>query len=76
VAAALGVDVGRLVAINSSVYPGLRPDVPLMEGTLLKLPARHGSGGGRDLRIFVRVAEPGGFRTVAMTVCTAVYTCV
>jgi hypothetical protein len=44
VAAKLKVDAHKLLSMNVAVYPGMKMKDKLMEGTLLKLPLREGSG--------------------------------
>eukprot|EP00960_Hanusia_phi_P058312 763849-Hanusia_phi.AAC.4 len=55
VAEKLKVDAGKLISINKSVYPDIRANTKLMEGTLLKLPARVGTGEPVDVKIFAKV---------------------
>ena len=55
VAEKLKVDSAKLISINKSVYPDIRANTKLMEGTLLKLPARVGTGETVDVKIFAKV---------------------
>lgn len=40
IAEKVGVQLHKLMKMNANVYPGLKQDVKLMEGTILKLPHR------------------------------------
>ena len=59
VAERLVVDAKKLLQMNKQVYPGLKEDVKLMEGTILKLPNRIGSGDKTEIKFFCKLAAWG-----------------
>ena len=55
VAEKLGVDAHKMLEMNRSVYAGMTATTKLMSGTLLKLPARAGSGSSAKVKLFAKV---------------------
>ena len=51
----LGVDAHKMLEMNRSVYAGMTATTKLMSGTLLKLPARAGSGSSAKVMLFAKV---------------------
>jgi len=67
VATKLKVDADKLLSMNKAVYPGMRMHYKLMEGTLLKLPLRLGSGDAtKEIKVLCKVQAVKNILTFAM----------
>ena len=67
VAVKLKVDAEKLLGMNVAVYPGMKMKDKLMEGTLLKLPLREGSGDStKSIKVLCKVQAVKNILTFTM----------